>query len=84
MVVSKGAATKEDLKNFKEEIVQQFHIISEDVISQVKQVAEGVSNVNEKLDRFREETGVSRSARINPVCLNAGLMKPWKGFTSVG
>ena len=55
MVVSKGAATKEDLKNFKEEIVQQFHIISEDVISQVKQVAEGVANVNEKLDRFREE-----------------------------
>ena len=55
MVVSKGAATKEDFKNFKEEIVQQFHIISEDVISQVKQVAEGVANVNEKLDRFREE-----------------------------
>ena len=32
------------------------------------------------LDRFREETGVSRSAGINPVCLNAGLMKPWKGI----
>jgi DNA repair exonuclease SbcCD ATPase subunit len=55
MVVSKGAATKEDLENFKEEIVHQFHIISEDVISQVKQVAEGVANVNEKLDRKSQE-----------------------------
>jgi hypothetical protein len=42
---------KEDLKKFKEEIVHQFHVISEDVISQVKQVAEGVANVDEKLDR---------------------------------
>jgi hypothetical protein len=43
--------SKEDLKKFKEEIVHQFHVISEDVISQVKQVAEGVANVDEKLDR---------------------------------
>ena len=55
MVVSKGAATNEDLKSFKEEIVHQFHVISEDVISQVKQVAEGVVNVNEKLDRRSQE-----------------------------
>jgi hypothetical protein len=47
--------TKEDLKTFKEEIVHQFHVISEDVISQVKLVAEGVGNVNEKLDRTRQE-----------------------------
>ena len=90
MVVSKGAATKEDLINLKlpghrpglpgkvtlfyivpldpahraglaghapakEKMVHQFHIISEDVISQVKQVAEGVTNVNEKLDRRSQE-----------------------------
>jgi phage-related minor tail protein len=55
MVTSKGVATKEDLKNFKEEIVHRFHVISEDVISQVKQVAEGVVNVNEKLDRMSQE-----------------------------
>ncbi len=42
---------KEDLKKFRDEIVHQFHVISEDVISQVKQVAEGVANVDEKLDR---------------------------------
>jgi len=43
--------SKEDLKKFRDEIVHHFHVISEDVISQVKQVAEGVANVDEKLDR---------------------------------
>jgi hypothetical protein len=43
--------SKEDLEKFRDEIVHQFHVISEDVISQVKQVAEGVANVDEKLDR---------------------------------
>ena len=47
----KATGSKGDLKKFKEEIVHQFHIISEDVISQVKQVAESVANVDEKLDR---------------------------------
>ncbi len=47
----KASGSKEDLKKFREEIVHQFHIISADVISQVKQVAEGVANVDEKLDR---------------------------------
>ena len=37
--------------NFREEIVHQFHVISEDVISKVQQVAEGVANLNEKFDR---------------------------------
>ena len=51
----KSGVTKEDLKNLKEEIVHHFHVISEDVISQVKLVAEGVATVNEKLDRTRQE-----------------------------
>jgi len=51
MSTQKGSPTKEDLQNFKEEIVHQFHVISEGVIDQVKQVAEGIANVNEKLDR---------------------------------
>jgi hypothetical protein len=55
MTSQKGNVTKEDLKTFKEEIVHQFHVVSEDVISQVKLVAEGVGNVNEKLDRTRQE-----------------------------
>ena len=51
MNTRKGSATKEDLQGFKEEILHQFHVISEGVIDQVKQVAEGVATVNEKLDR---------------------------------
>ncbi len=51
MVDRKAPGSKEDLEKFKEEIVHQFHVISEDVISKVKQVAEGVANVDEKLDR---------------------------------
>ena len=51
MPSQKGGVAKQDLKGFKEEIVHQFHVISEGVIDQVKQVAEGVANVDEKLDR---------------------------------
>jgi uncharacterized protein YceH (UPF0502 family) len=51
MVDRKAPGSKADLKKFRDEIVHQFHVISEDVISQVKQVAEGVANVDEKLDR---------------------------------
>jgi len=44
---------------FKNEIIHRFHVISEDVISQVKLVAEGVMNLDEKFTReiaiFRKE-----------------------------
>lgn len=40
---------------FREDITHQFHIISEDVISKVKLVAEGVASLNEKLDRHIDE-----------------------------
>jgi len=43
----------------KDEIIHRFHVISEDVISQVKLVAEGVMNLDEKFTReiatFRKE-----------------------------
>ena len=39
MSTRKGSATKVDLQNVKEEIVHQFHVISEGVVDQVKQVA---------------------------------------------
>jgi archaellum component FlaC len=52
-----GLDQKVDL--FKEEIIHPFHVISEDVISQVKLVAEGVANLDEKFTReitsFRRE-----------------------------
>jgi predicted nucleic acid-binding Zn-ribbon protein len=51
MPSQKNGLTKEDLKSFKEEIIHQFHVVSEGVIDQVKLVAEGVATVNEKLDR---------------------------------
>ena len=55
MVTQRGPVTKEDLKTFKEEIVHQFHIISEGLRSDVMQVAEGVVTVSEKLDRGHQE-----------------------------
>ena len=55
MPVRKNSSKKEDIQNFKDEIIHEFHVISEGIISQVKQVAEGVASVNEKLDRIRQE-----------------------------
>jgi len=63
----KGPKAREDLKGFKDEIIHQFHVISEGVISQVKQVAEGVANVNEKLERFREEVKVEIENKTQPI-----------------
>ncbi|MGA2465966.1 MAG: hypothetical protein ABSH06_16640 [Thermodesulfobacteriota bacterium] len=40
---------------FREDIIHQFHVISEDVISKVQLVVEGVANLNEKLDRHIDE-----------------------------
>jgi chromosome segregation ATPase len=67
MPAQKGGVTKEDLKNFKEEIVHQFHVISEDVISQVKLVAEGVVTVNEKLERTRQELKEEIDNKTQPI-----------------
>jgi hypothetical protein len=50
-----GTVTEEDLKTINEEIVYQFHIISEGFRSDVMQVAEGVVTVSEKLDRGHQE-----------------------------
>jgi prophage DNA circulation protein len=76
MADQKDYTTKEDLKNlregvkadlrdFKEEIIHRFHIISEDHFAQIKQVAEGVLNVDEKLERNREETRVREENNFN-------------------
>jgi len=46
---------KEDSRGFKEEVIHQMHVISENVIDQVKLVAEGVSLLNDKVERYREE-----------------------------
>lgn len=56
MAARKTVKNKEgELQNFKEEIIHEFYIFSENVNSQLKQVAEGVTNFSEKLDRFQIE-----------------------------
>ena len=65
----KPPKVKEDLKSFKEEIIHEMHVISENVIDQVKLVAEGVSNVNEKLERFRGEIKADVENRFGTLAL---------------
>jgi predicted RNase H-like nuclease (RuvC/YqgF family) len=67
MNTRKGSATKEDLQDFKEEILHQFHVVSEGVIDQVRQVAEGVANVNEKLDRKFNELKAEIDDKTQPI-----------------
>jgi len=49
---NKGGATKKDLKEYKEEIIHQFHIISEGLIDQIKLLAEGHTGIIERLNRM--------------------------------
>jgi hypothetical protein len=59
MASQKGSKTTEREKDtFKEEIIHQFHVVSENIIDQVKGVAEGVATLNEKVERYREESKV--------------------------
>jgi hypothetical protein len=51
MAIPVDAATKEDLKNLREDIVHQFHIISEGLVGQIKLLAEGHTGIIERLDR---------------------------------
>jgi hypothetical protein len=46
--------TKEDLQNFKGEIVHQFHIVAEGLVDQIKLLAEGHAGVIERLDRVEK------------------------------
>jgi len=47
--------TKKDLQSFKDEIIHQFHIISEGLIDQIKLLAEGHSGIIQRLDRIENE-----------------------------
>ena len=50
--VTRDSAIKKDLQNFKEEIIHQFHLISEGLIDQIKPLAEGHSGIIQRLDRI--------------------------------
>ncbi len=55
MDARKDNLTKKDLQSFKEEIVHQFHLISEGLIDQIKLLAEGHSGIIERLDHIDKE-----------------------------
>ena len=67
MSSQKSGLTKDDLKSFKEEIIHQFHVVSEGVIDQVKLVAEGVTTGNEKLERTRKELKEEIDNKTQPI-----------------
>jgi len=67
MPSQKRGLPKNDLGSFKEEIIHQFHVVSEGVIDQVKQVAEGVANVDEKLDRRFNELKAEIDNKTQPI-----------------
>jgi len=47
----KEFATKVDLKEFKDEIIHEFHIVTEGVTDHIKLLAEGHSGLAQRLDR---------------------------------
>ena len=53
--VPKEVVTKEDMNKFKEEIIHEFHVISEGLIDQIKLLAEGHSGIIHRLDRMEKE-----------------------------
>jgi len=55
MSTHRDSVTKKDLQAFKDEIIQQFHIISEGLIDQIKLLAEGHSGIIQKLERMEKE-----------------------------
>ncbi|MDP2969878.1 MAG: hypothetical protein Q8P64_11835 [Deltaproteobacteria bacterium] len=44
-------ATKADLKEFKDEIIHEFHIVAEGLTDHIKLLAEGHSGLAQRLDR---------------------------------
>lgn len=53
--IPKEVVTKEDVKEFKEEIIHEFHVISEGLIDQIKLLAEGHTGIIDRLDRMEKE-----------------------------
>jgi len=51
MVARDEFATKTDLKQFKEEIIHEFHIVAEGLTDHMKLLAEGHSGLAQRLDR---------------------------------
>lgn len=50
MVAQEAFATKADLREFKEEIIHEFRVVSEGVMDHIKLLAKGHSGVVQRLD----------------------------------
>ena len=50
--VRKEAPEKKDLKKFKEEIIHEFHLISEGLIDQIKLLVKGQTGIIDRLTRM--------------------------------
>ncbi len=55
MDAPKDAATREDLQNFKAEIIHEFYVVSDVLIDQIKLLAEGHSGILQRFDRMEKE-----------------------------
>ena len=53
--VRNEVSTREDLKKFEQEIIHEFHLISEALIDQIKLLAKGHSGIIDRLDRMEKE-----------------------------
>jgi chromosome segregation ATPase len=67
MTTQETGITKEDLKSFKEEIVQQFHVSAEGIRDEVKQLAEGIDVVDKKVERTRQELKEEIDNKTQPI-----------------
>jgi len=54
MGASDEFATKADLKEFKDEIIHEFHIVTEGLTDHIKLLAEGHSGLAQRLDRVEK------------------------------
>jgi hypothetical protein len=55
MEATKEPATSEDLEKFQEEIIHEFHVISEGLVDQIKLLAEGHSGILHRFYRIAKE-----------------------------
>ncbi len=67
MRLHKESSRKEDLQDFAEQIIHEFRIIFGELSNQLKQVAEGVANLDWNLDRTCEELKAEIRNRTQPI-----------------
>ena len=58
---------KEDLKNVKDEIIYEFHRYAEIISGDLKLLAQGISTLNEKIEKFRQELKDELENKTHPI-----------------